>query len=179
MPEELTEYQMLKALYNKFILGIEEPVPLPPPPEPPPPEPPPPEPPPPEPPPPEPPPPEPPLPPPDLPSPSPDRPQAVAVVTVDKCHLRFIDHFDGAGKAVWGSYPKGSDNPKRDRYLIYLGVRVGIYMDGEIRWGIYRGAVKGTGGNHGWEVCPGQTFNGHVVPGKPRLYILCRDANRI
>jgi len=154
MSEELTEYQMLKALYDKFILGGEEPEPPAPPEPPPPPEPP-------------------------TPEPDPGRPTAVAVVIVDKCHLRFVDHLDGAGKAVWGSAPKGHDHPKRDRYLIYLGVRVEIYMDGEIKYGIYKGAIKGTGGNHGWEVCPGQTFNGHMVSGNPKLYIRCRDANRV
>ena len=118
-------------------------------------------------------------PPPEPPGPDSGRPRTIAVVIVDKCHLRFVDHLDGAGKAVWGSFPKGSDNPKRDRYLIYLGVRVEIYMDGEIKYGIYKGAIKGTGGNHGWEVCPGQTFNGHLVTGNPKLYILCKDANRI
>jgi hypothetical protein len=146
MPEELTEYQMLKALYDKFILGGEEPEP-PPPPEP--------------------------------PGPDSSRPKAMVVVTADKCHLRFVDHLDGAGKAVWGSFPKGSDNPKRDRYLIYLGVHVEVYMDGEIEYGIYKGAIKGSGGNHGWEVCPGQTFNGHLVTGNPKLYILCKDSSRL
>ena len=141
MTEQLTERQMLEALYNKLIVeGVE--------PEPP-------------------------------PGPEPGRPTALVEVFVDKCHLRFIDHLDGAGKAVWGAYPKGSDNPKRDRCLIYLGHGVYVYIDGKIKYGKHKGAHPGTGGNHGWEVVPGQIFNSNMVPGDPELYILCRDAKRV
>jgi hypothetical protein len=122
---------------------------------------------------------EPPTPPEPPPGPELGRPTALVIVTADKCHLRFVDHLDGAGKAVWGSYPKGSDNPKRDRYIVIFDGRVEVYMDGKIRWGKYKGAAKGTGGNHGWEVVPGQIFNGHFVTGDPKLYILCKDAKRI
>ena len=119
--------------------------------------------------------------PPTLPDPGPDpsRPTAVAVVIVDKCHLRFIDSLDGAGKAVWGSAPKGHTHPKRDRYLIYRGEFVQVYIDGGIRYGKYKGAHPGTGGNHGWEVVYRQIFNEHLVTGYPKLYILCRDAKRV
>ena len=141
MTEELTDHQMLKALYDKFIIEGEEP--------------------------------------PTPPEPEPGRPTALVQVVVEKCHLRFVSHRDNKGKAVWGSFPKGSDNPKRDRYLTYLMFLVWVYMDGEIRYGKYKGAVKGTGGNHGWEVVPGQIFNSHLVTGNPKLYILCKDAKRI
>ena len=147
MTEELTERQMLEALYDKFIVEGEEPEPPP--------------------------------------GPEPSRPTALVKVIVDKCHLRFVSHKDDVGKAVWGSYPKGSDNPKRDRYLIYLGYLVKVYMDGDVRYGKYKGAFRGSGMAHGWEVCAGQTFNGHIVMGYPkrigytRLYILCRDAKRV
>lgn len=141
MTDVLTDHEMLKALYDKFILGEEEP--------------------------------EPPVP------PEPERRTAVVKVTADRGHLRFVDHLDGVDKAVWGSYPKGSDNPKRDRYIVIFDGRVEVYMDGKIRWGKYKGAYPGTGGNHGWEVVLGQGFNGHVVPGDPKLYILCKDAKRI
>ena len=141
MTNELTDRQMLEALYNKFIVeGVE---PLPPP------------------------------------GPEPGRPTALVEVFVDKCHLRLINSLDGAGKAVWGSAPRGHDHPKRDRLLIYEGFPVQVYMDGEIKYGIYKGAHKGAGGNHGWEVCPGPTFNRHMVTGDPELYILCRDAKRV
>ncbi len=141
MTEELTEYQMLKALYDKFIIeGID--------PEPP-------------------------------PGPEPGRPTAFVKVIVEKCHLRFIDSLDGAGKAIWGSAPKGHSNPKRDRYLMYLNYLVQVYMDGEIKYGKYKGAHPGAGGNHGWEVCPGQNFNGHWVTADSKLYIRCKDAKRI
>lgn len=112
------------------------------------------------------------------PEPEPGRPTAIVQVTVDKCHLRAIDSLDDAGKAIWRPEPKKSDNPKRDRYLILSGEWVKVYMDGEIRFGKYKGAHKGAGGNHGWEIPPGHTFNGHLVTGDPKLYILCRDAKR-
>ena len=143
MTEELTDHEMLKALYNKFIVEGEEPEP------------------------------------PPGPGPDPRRSTDIVVVTAEKCHLRAIDHLDRAGKAVWNSYPKGSDNPKRDRYIARLGREVLVYMDGEIRWGKYKGAIKATGNNHGWEVVPGQIFNSHPVTGNPKLFILCRDAKRV
>lgn len=139
MTEELTDHEMLKALYDKFIVEETEP-PAP---------------------------------------PEPGRLIASVVVTAEKCHLRFVDHLDGAGKAVWGSYPKGSDNPKRDRYLAYEHNVVIVHPEGNIKYGEYKGAIKGTGGNHGWEVVPGQRFNEHMVAGDPKLYILCRDVKRI
>lgn len=116
------------------------------------------------------------------PPPEPSRPTAWVKVTAGRCHLRAINHLDGAGKAVWNSYPKGSDNPGRDRYLAFKNVLISVYMDGKIRWGKYKGAIKGSGGNHGWEVCPGQTFNGHMVRDSKlyvSLYILCKDAKRV
>ena len=142
MTEELTDHEMLKALYDKFIVEGEEPEP------------------------------------PPGPGPDPGRSSGFVVITADKCHLRAIDHLDGAGKAVWNSHPKGSDNPKRDRYFSYLGYMVQVYMDGEIRWGKYKGAIKGSGNNHGWEVVYRQIFNEHLVTGYPKLYILCRDTKR-
>ena len=143
MTEELTDHEMLKALYNKFIVEGEEPEP------------------------------------PPGPGRDPGRPWAFVEVTEEKCHLRFIDSLDGAGKAVWGSAPKGHTHPKRDRYLARKDRRVTVYMDGGIKWGKYKGAHKGSGGNHGWEVVPGQVFNGHTVTRDPKLYILCRDAKRV
>ena len=143
MPDELTEYQMLKALYDKFIIEGEVPDP------------------------------------PPGPGPDPGRSTGFVIVTVDKCHLRAVNNLDGAGKAVWNSHPKGSDNPKRDRYLSYLRYTVQVYMDGSIRWGKYKGAIKATGSNHGWEVVPGQIFNSHLVTGNPKLYVLCKDAKRV
>ena len=137
----LTEYQMLKALYDKFIVEEEEPEPPP--------------------------------------GPEPGRPTALVEVTVEKCHLRFVSHEDDAGKAVWGSYPKRSDNPKRDRYLTQAPRQISVYMDGDVKYGKYKGAFRGSGMAHGWEVMPGQWFNGHVVPGDPKLYILCREAKRV
>ena len=136
-----TDHEMLKALYDKFIVEGEEPKP-------------------------------------PGPGPDPGRSPSIVAVTVAKCHLRFISHFDGAGKAVWGSYPKGSDNPKRDRYLIYFNQPVQVYMDGNIKYGKYKGAIKATGNNHGWEVVPRQIFNSHPVTGNPKLFILCRDTKR-
>ena len=142
MTEEMTDHEMLKALYDKFIVEGEEPQP---------------------------------------PGPEPDigRPRGVVRVTADICHLRYIDQLDGVGKAVWGSAPKGHTHPKRDRYLARKDRRVTVYMDGGIRWGKYKGAHKGAGGNHGWEVVLGQEFNSHLVVRDPKLYILCRDAKRV
>lgn len=116
---------------------------------------------------------------PEPPSPPDPRPKGWVVVKVTKCHLRAVDHEDGAGKAVWRSEPKRSWNPKRDRYLIYLNMRVQVYLDGNVPYGIYKGAWRGSGGNHGWEVVPGQVFNGHLVTNNPKLYILCRDVGRL
>ena len=143
MPDELTDHEMLKALYNKFIVEGEEPEP------------------------------------PPGPGPDPGRSTGFVIVTADKCHLRAVNNLDGAGKVVWYSYPKGSDNPRRDRYLTYRRFWIQVYMDGNIKYGKYKGAIKATGNNQGWEVVPGQIFNSHPVTGNPKLFILCRDAKRV
>ncbi len=115
-----------------------------------------------------------------MPQPDPNRKRGLVLVVVPKAHLRYIDHLNTGGGAVWGVHPKGSRHPHRDRFFCFEGDEVEVYLDGNIKWGRYKGATKGDGRNHGWEVCEGQTFfKRHIVTGDPNLYLLCKDVKRL
>lgn len=122
---------------------------------------------------------------PEPPTPDPTRPTALVRVIVDDCFLRELDHLNLSNAAVWCNYPKRSDNPHRDRFYAFWDEDIQVYIDGNIRWGKFKGAQRGDGGNHGWKVCEGQYFRNkagafvHLATGHPDLYILCRDVEKL
>lgn len=122
---------------------------------------------------------------PEPPTPDPTKPTGLVRVTADSCYLRYLDHKNFGGGAVWGNYPRRSDNPHRDRFYSFRDDKILVYTDGNIRWGKFKGAQRGDGGNHGWKVCEGQYFRNkvgefvHLATGHPDLYILCRDVEKL
>ncbi len=122
---------------------------------------------------------------PEPPTPDPTKPTTLVRVTADSCYLRYLDHKNLGGGAVWGNYPRRSDNPHRDRFYAQWRDEIQVYTDGNIRWGKFKGAVRGDGRNHGWKVCEGQYFRNkagafvHLATGHPDLYILCRDVEKL
>lgn len=128
--------------------------------------------------------PEPPPPPEPPPQPDPTRP-VTRVGTLANNHLRERRGTNANGGALWGSYPKRTDNPHRDRFYFIGGDILQVYVDGNIKWGKKKGAIRGDHSEHAFEVCEGQRFKNkdggsvHLTTGNPPLFIYCRFVQKV
>lgn len=118
--------------------------------------------------------------PPPGPTPDPTRATTSIRVIIDECHLRERYRTNESGGAIWTSHPRRSPNPHRDRFFTRKGDYWNVYVDGNIKWGKKKGAVRGDHGEHAFEVCEDQRFRNkdggliHLTDGHPPLFIFCR-----